>query len=69
LGAPLLQRPLLEVYDEIFISSDAVLIGCTLVAGVLAKSLAARNEIDRRLHFADRFRNRQFAIRPAAIPT
>jgi hypothetical protein len=67
-GAPYLQRPLVRVYDSISIPSDAILIVWTLAAGVLAKHWAQAKEIDRRLHLADRFATRQWAIRPASTP-
>ena len=65
LGAPYVQKPWVRVYDRISITPEAILIVWTLAAGVLAAQWVQRKTIDRRLHIADRFATRQWAIRPA----
>lgn len=67
LGTPYLQRPLLQVYGTISIAPDAILVVWALAAGVLASRWAARKEIDRRLHLADRCTTRQWAVGPASV--
>lgn len=68
LGAPYLQRPLLRVYDRISIAPDAILVAWLLAAGVLSARWILRKEIDRRLHLADRFACREWAVGPASKP-
>ena len=69
LGATYLQRPLLRVYDAISVAPDAILVAWALAAGSLSSRWALRKQIDRRLHLADRFATRQWALWPVSPST